>query len=264
MFTRIYNFVLDYIEYVLLVILLGIASFFISSNENPDVRSLQAHVSTAFRFINYPAKWLDTLSGLVDENNHLKEENIQLKLINVKFKEAWLENQRLNALMGFADSVKIEITPAKVLNKGITPIYNSILLNGGEDRGISAYSAVVTTRGVIGKTVSVGKKTTTVHLINDVNFRMGVRLQNSRHSGILKPMTDRAGLIMEIPKTTPVEIGENVLTSGSSDIFPKGFPVGKVEEIREVENSIYKNAVVKFNVNVNTVEEVFIVKNKND
>ena len=89
---------------------------------------------------------------------------------------------------------------------------------------------------------------------------MGVRLQKSRHSGILEPMTDRTGLIMEIPKTTPVEIGEEVLTSGFSDIFPKEFPVGKVEEIRKVENSIYKNAVIKFNVNVNTAEEVFIIK----
>ena len=96
MFTRIYNFVLDYIEYVLLVILLSLASFFISSNENTDVRSLQASVSTVFRFIHYPAKWLDTLSGLVEENNHLKQENIQLKLLNVKFKEAWLENQRFS------------------------------------------------------------------------------------------------------------------------------------------------------------------------
>jgi len=262
MFTRIYNFVLDYIEYVLLVILLGVASFFISSNENPDVRSLQAHVSSVLRFIHYPAKWLDTLSGLVEENNSLKEQNIQLKLLNVKFKEAWLENQRLNDLMGFADSVKMEIIPVKVLNKGVTPIFNSILLDGGENQGIAAYSAVVTTQGIIGKTVSVSKNSTTVHLINDVNFRMGVRLQKSRHSGVLEPMTDRTGLIMEIPKTTPVEIGEDVLTSGYSDIFPKGFPVGKVEEVREVENSIYKNAVIKFNVNVNTVEEVFVVKRK--
>lgn len=260
MFTRIYNFILDYIEYVLLIILLSVSSYFILSNDNPDVRSLQGKVSSVLRFIHYPSKWLDTLSELVEENNQLKQENIQLKLLNVKFKEAWLENQRLNALMGFADSVKMEIIPVKIINKGVTPIYNSIMLDGGENLGIKPYTAVFTTRGIIGKTISVSEKTTTVHLINDVNFRMGVRLQRSRHSGVLEPMTDRAGLIKEVPKTTPVSIGEAVLTSGYSDIFPKGFPVGKVDQIQEVENSIYKNIVVKFNVNVNTVEEVFVIK----
>ncbi|MBN2279419.1 MAG: rod shape-determining protein MreC [Candidatus Marinimicrobia bacterium] len=260
MFTRIYNFILDYIEYILLVVLLGIASFFILSNENPDVRSLQAEISSVIRFIHYPAKWLNTLSGLVDENIQLTQENIQLKLLNVNFKETFLENRRLNKMLGFMDSVSIEIIPVKVLNKGVTPIYNSLLLDGGQNIGILPYCAVITNQGVIGKTISVGPKTTVVHLLNDVNFRMGIRLQNSRHSGILEPMTDRAGLIKEIPKTTPVSVGEEVITSGYSDIFPKGFPVGKVVEIQEIKNSIYKNAVIKFNVNINTVEEVFVIK----
>lgn len=260
MFRKIYNFIFDYAEYVLLVLLLVIASLLMTSNDNPDVRSLQAEISDIFRFVHYPGKWLHTLSGLVEENERLKEENIQLKLLNVKFKEAWLENQRLNEMLGFADTVKMVIIPAKVLNKGVTPIYNSILIDSGENRGIENYYAVVTTKGVLGKTISVGDNTSVVHLINDVNFRMGVRLQKSRHSGILEPMTDRAGLIKEIPKTTEVEIGEEVLTSGFSDIFPKGFPVGTITQIQDIENSIYKNAVVKFYVNVNTVEEVFVVK----
>ncbi len=259
MFGRIYNFIFDYAEYVLLLLLLVISSFLISTNDNPDVRSLQARVASTFKFVHLPAKWLNTLSGLVEENERLKEENIQLKLLNVKFKEAWLENLRLKEMLGFADTTKYEVIPAKVLNKGVTPIYNSMLVSGGENNNIEPYQAVVSTEGLVGKTISVGKTATIVHLINDVNFRVGVRLQLSRHSGVMEPMTDQAGLIKEIPKTVDIEIGEAVLTSGFSDIFPEGFPVGKVVKIENIKNSIYQNAVVRFNVDINKVEEVFII-----
>ncbi len=264
MFRRIYNFIFDFAEYVLLLILLIISLVLILSNDNPDVRSLQAEVSSVFKFVHYPYKWINTLSGLVEENDILKQENIQLKLLNVQFKESWLENQRLNKMLGFTNSTELEIIPVKVLSKGVTPIYNSLLLNGGKNIGIESYKAVITNNGVIGKTISVGETSTIVHLINDVNFRLGIRFQNSRQHGILEPMTDQTGLVKEIPKTTVVKINEQILTSGFSDIFPKGFPVGYVYEIQEIKNSIYKNIVIRFYVNINTLEEVFVVKTKND
>lgn len=241
-----------------------IASVLITSNDNPDVRSLQAEVASVFKFIYYPYLWINTLDGLVEENKQLKQENIQLKMLNVQFKEAWLENQRLSEMLGFQDKTKLDIVPAKVLNQGVTPIYNSLLLRGGKNKGIEAYNAVITSQGVVGKTISVGEKTTIVHLITDVNFRMGVRFQNSRHTGVLEPMTDLMGIIREIPKTTTIELGEMVLTSGFSDIFPNGLPVGTVYEIEEMANSTYKNVVIKFYVNINTVEEVFIVRKQNN
>lgn len=262
MFRRIYNFIFDFVEYVLLLILLIIASVLINSNDNPDVRSLQAEISSIFKFVHYPYMWINTISGLVDENENLLQENMQLKLLNVQFKEAWIENERYREMLNFEKTTNLEIIPAKVLNQGVTPIYNSLLLNGGIDKGIETYNAVITSDGVVGKTISVGETSTIVHMINDVNFRMGVRLQNSRHTGILEPMTDQMGLIKEIPKTIKISLDEQVLTSGFSDIFPKGLPVGYVYQIQEIDNSIYKNIVVKFYVNINTVEEVFVVRKK--
>ena len=264
MFRRIYNFIFDFVEYVLLLILLIIATVLILSNDNPDVRSLQAEVTSIFKFVHYPYRWVNTLSNLVEENNILKQENIQLKLLNVQFKEAWLENKRLNKMLEFSNTTKLEIIPVRVLNKGVTPIYNSLLLDGGKNLGIEPYKAVVTCNGVLGKTIAVGESSTTVHMINDVNFRLGIRFQNSRQYGILTPLTDQTGLVKEIPKTTVVKNNEQVLTSGFSDIFPKGFPVGYVTEIQEIKNSIYKNIVIRFYVNINTLEEVFVVKVKND
>ena len=260
MFRRIYNFIFDFVEYVLLLILLIIASVLIASNDNPDVRSLQAHIASVFKFVHYPYLWINTLDGLVEENKQLQQENIQLKMLNVQFKEAWLENQRMSEMLTFEAHTKLDIIPAKVLNQGVTPVYNSLLLRGGSNKSIEPYNAVITTKGVVGKTISVGETTSTVQMINDVNFRLGIRFQNSRHIGILEPMTDQMGLIKEIPKTTEILIDEQVLTSGFSDIFPKGLPVGYVYKIEEIENSIYKNIIIKFYVNVNTVEEVFIVR----
>lgn len=260
MFRRIYNLIIDFVEYVVLLILLITSMALLISNDNANVRSFQAEVTSFFKFLHYPNKWINTVSGLVKENNQLEQENTQLKLLIVQFKEAWLENVRLKEMLGFQDTISYEIIPAKVLNKGTTPIFNSILIDGGKNIGIEPGKAVITNRGIVGKTVSVGESSTTIHLINDVNFRLGVRLQESRHIGILEPMNDHTGLLNEIPKTVSIKINEQVLTSGFSDIFPKGFPVGEVIEIHDIPNSIYKNVVLKFFVDVNRVEEVFVIK----
>ncbi len=259
MLRKIFNFLFDSSEYILLIILI-IASFIIlTTNEVDQIRSLQGDIADIFSFVHYPRQTLDRLSNLVNENKSLKEKNVQLFLLNSEMKEAYLENIRLRNLLNFQDSTNFKLVAAEILNVGTTPIFNSFLVDVGKNSGVKPDMAVITGEGVIGKTVAVGDNSTIVQNMKDSNYRLSIKFQSSRVTGILKWYNGEEFIVDEIPKTSVVLPGDKVITSGYSDIYPGGIEVGVVLRVENSENGLHQNAYVMPNVNTNSVEELFII-----
>jgi len=259
MWEKFLSLIVSFYEYILFLILIGISFVVLLLNENPQVRSLQGDVSDVFSFVNLPKIWINNLSNVVEENAKLKEENLQLTLLNIQMKEAWLENQRLRDDLEFMDSTQLVVVPAKVLNLGISPICNSILINIGKMQGIRSNMAVISTKGVVGKTVSVGKETTLAQIFMDVNFRISVRFQDSRVFGIMQWNPNGYAEVREVPKTVNIIPGEKVVTSGYSQIYPPNICLGEVLETRPSDNALFQTVLIKPSVNINEIEEVFVI-----
>jgi rod shape-determining protein MreC len=64
-----------------------------------------------------------------------------------------------------------------------------------------------------------------------------------------------------VPATADVKKGDTIVTSGVDGIYPKGFVIGKVEEVNNG-NGIYKAIRVRPTVDFNTLEEVLVVKTR--
>jgi rod shape-determining protein MreC len=259
MWLKVIRFLIDLYEYLLLIFLIVISLTILTHNESPQARLLQGDIADLFAFIHYPRLWIDDLSGLIDENQNLKEENLRLGLLNAQLKEAYLENQRLREMLSFIDTTRLTIVPAEVINQGTTPLFNSVLINVGSARGIAPNMAVITNKGIVGKTVSVGDNNSIVQIFTDVNFRLGVKFQISREYGIMSWRPNGLAEVREIPKTAVIYPGEKVLTSGYSDIYPANIPVGEVIDVRQSTNNLFQIATVRPGVNINSTEEVFVV-----
>lgn len=259
MWRKILSLLFDFYDYLLLLFLLILSFIILFMNEAPQIRSLQGDIADVFAFVHYPGMWINDLSGLLKENEELKQENLQLKLQNIEFKEAYLENQRLKRMLGFMDSTHYEIIPAKVINRGTSPAMNSILLNVGKRQGIKPNMTVISTKGIIGKTIAVGDKTTQCQVFTDVNFRLSVKFQSSRVLGIAQWTPNGSALVREIPGTAKIKPGELVLTSGYSQIYPPNIIVGEVIEIIKNENEPYQSVIIKTSADVNSLEEAFVI-----
>jgi rod shape-determining protein MreC len=259
MWKKILSLLFDFYDYLLFVFLILFAFIILFMNEVPQVRSLQGDIADLFSFIHYPGIWIDQLSGLMVENETLKHENLKLKLQNVEMKEAYIENQRLREMLGFLDSSAFELMPAKVINRGITPLTNSVLLNVGKRDGIRPNMAVISTQGIIGKTVAVGDKTTQCQIFLDINFRLSVKFQNSRVLGIASWLPDGNASVREIPNTAEIHPGEKVLTSGYSEIYPPDIIIGEVIEVQRSENEPFQTAIIQSYADINTIEETFVI-----
>ncbi|MCK9244746.1 MAG: rod shape-determining protein MreC [Candidatus Marinimicrobia bacterium] len=262
MWLKVIRFLIDLYEYFLLILLIILSFVILSKNNSPQVRILQGEIADVFAFIHYPGVWIDNLSNLMHENQELKEENLRLALLNAQLKESYIENQRLREMLSFADTSHLTILPAEVINQGTTPLYNSIMINVGSKHAITPNMAVITNKGIVGKTVSVGDNNTLVQIFLDVNFRLGVKFQISREYGIMSWQPNGLAEVREIAKTAVIYPGEKVLTSGYSEIYPPNIMVGEVIDVRQSANNLFQIATVRPSVNINSIEEVFVVLKK--
>ncbi|MBO8151324.1 MAG: rod shape-determining protein MreC [Candidatus Marinimicrobia bacterium] len=260
MFVRILNFIYKNHEYFVFALLIILSIIILMTNDAAPIRKIQGKVADFFYFLHYPRLWINELSDIVEENRQLKRENLRLKLLNWEMLEAYEENKRLRKLLGFMKNTTYDIVSAKVLNRGVTPVLSSILINVGEKQGIRANMAVISVSGVVGKVVSSGENTSIVQVLDDVNFRLSVRFQTSRVLGIMKWRSGEFAEVRNIPSSLNIYPGEKVVTSGFSDIFPKGLLVGEVVEVIPSEDKISQVAIIRPFANLKKIEEVFVIR----
>ena len=66
-------------------------------------------------------------------------------------------------------------------------------------------------------------------------------------------------LIKEVQKNANVSIGDKVVTSGFSDIFPDDLPVGEVVNITDERGRFQKSVVVQINENIGSIINLFVI-----
>ena len=104
---------------------------------------------------------------------------------------------------------------------------------------------------------------TLVQSISDVNFRLTVRIFPSGATGILRYLNSNICEIREIQKNAAISIGDNVVTSGFSYIYPDDLPVGEVIELIEERGSFQKVAKIRISPNLSSILNVFIIVDSN-
>ncbi len=124
--------------------------------------------------------------------------------------------------------------------------------------------AVVTTAGLVGKTISVTKTSCRVLLILDPNCKVSALVQETRDPGIVEGIFEGAGSTPAcrmdfIGRDAKVFSGMTVITSGLGGVYPKGIRVGMLEPVVLNESGLYKSARLKPSVDLNRLEEVFVI-----
>ena len=109
----------------------------------------------------------------------------------------------------------------------------------------------------------MGETSTIVQSISDVNFRLSVRIYPSGATGILRYLNSNICEIREIQKNAEISIGDNVVTSGFSYIYPDDLPVGEVIELIEERGSFQKVAKIRISPNLSSILNVFIIVDSN-
>ena len=213
----------------------------LANGDSDNLRLLRSKSNRIFAYIYSPITWVRTKALIEEEALLLREKNLQLTFQLESMRHLLDENNRLKRLLNFKRESQLNLYPARVINMGASPhLSSSLSIDIGSNSGVSVNDPIMTPNGIIGKTIIVDDQESIVQLINDVTFRLSVRIKPSGSTGILRWLDKNMYMIKEVQKNSNVEVGNQVVTSGFSDIFPSDLPVGEVIKITDERGRFHK------------------------
>jgi rod shape-determining protein MreC len=108
-----------------------------------------------------------------------------------------------------------------------------LLLNRGAANGVFKGQAVLDDRGLIGQTTHVGPWSAEVILITDPEHAVPVRIERTGLHTIAVGAGDASSLALPyLPGNADIKSGDLLVSSGLGGVFPEGYPVARVTEVR--------------------------------
>lgn len=176
-------------------------------------------------------------SELEAENERLREEIAAMEGDAAEAQDVIREMEELADREGISRYTDLPTVAARVISGSLTNFDHAIQLDRGSDSGIGEGMPVVTEAGLVGRVIFVTGGRSTVQLLTDPGFDLGVRLATSGElalghgTGEGEPFVVDAGIAVNAIEQ--IEEGEAVTTGGSGrSIFPPGIPIGTVTNIR--------------------------------
>ncbi len=258
---QIINFIIRNKNFLLFLLLFLVAVFF----------TIQSHSYHKSKFINstnfLTGGIYNSLSNvnayfhLKSQNQILTQENNRLKtlLFNPKNKEntSYIDSTTFNQLYKF--------TPASVIKNSYSLTNNVLLINIGEKDSIKEDFGVISSKGIVGIINKTSKNYATVISILNTTSKISAQLKKTNHYGSLiwNGTSPAFAQLIDIQKIAPVAKGDTIITSGMSSIFPKGVPVGIIDDFKlDHAENFYEIKVKLFN-DMTNIEHVYIIENKN-
>ena len=162
------------------------------------------------------------------EIDRLKAENEQLKQWEWRAKLLERNVAHLRSLLNAVDEPALHFVTGSVIADARGPFLRSALINLGRDNGVRVGYAVINGDGLVGRTVDAGASVARVLLLNDLNSRIPV-LVGPAGVRALASGDNSAELKLEfLPDGASLYAGDEVYTSGSDGVLPRGLRVGVV------------------------------------
>ena len=193
------------------------------------------------------------------QNQHLKKEISLIRRQLHETEELYFENVRLRRLLNFKEKSIYPLTAAGVIGYDPSNLSSLIIIDKGKREGISRGFAVITNEGLVGRVVEVGRMTSKVLLINDINSGVAAFIQHSRVNGLVSGTLAGEIILHYLPADTQIKTSDSVITSGLSGLYPKGILIGRVIKIQEEGSSGELFAILKPSANLTKLEEVLVV-----
>jgi rod shape-determining protein MreC len=199
------------------------------------------------------------------QNDELKERVSRLQLEQAALLEDARQGQRLQALLAFKEHYISSTVPAQVIGTSGTDQSRILTIDKGSKDGLKPDMAVITPDGIVGKLRDVFGHTSQVLVISDQTSGAGVLLESTRLRGVLRGNALGQPQIINLLPDERVKPGERVITSGGDQIYPRGLPVGVVDQVvPDTSNPPYIDILIKPAANLGHLEEVLVITQDSD
>ncbi len=174
-----------------------------------------------------------------------------------------LENARLRDILDIDTTQPVgrdmRLLKASVVGRDPQNINGYLHIDKGTEHGIARNQPVVSADGFVGKIKDVGAATSIVETIENRGFTVSAVDINTGIHGVVKSQTNL--LFDYVRHTDTIGIGDSLVTSGMSEVFPKGILIGTVQRITETDDLFFKRVFVAPATHVNRLASVYVILN---
>lgn len=177
------------------------------------------------------------------------------------------ESRRLHELLDLRERAPDNFLPASVIRPGTVGSESMFLLDVGSEEGVRAGDPVIMRDGRIGLVgvIQQVRRGSAIGLDwSHPEFRASAMTADGNVFGIVEPRRgtfreeDRL-LLNGTPYYERLEPGTQILTSGLGGVYPRGIPIGVVEELAEQEGRWRKAYWLRPSVETGSVTHVLVV-----
>lgn len=202
--------------------------------------------------------------SLTDVNRQLTERNLMLErqvneltaLAEQRAGDSLLLRQVLSQ-----STPDVKVVPAKVVSNSLDKLNNFITIDKGEADGVKKDMGVVCGTGVVGIVYLTSAHYSVVIPLLSAASNVSCIIRKRGYFGYMHwegGATDVA-YMDDIPRHARFNLGDEVVTSGYSSVFPQGIMVGKVLHVYNSADGMSYRAMVKLSTNFGRLRDVCVI-----
>jgi len=223
--------------------------------------------SKVFNSSNFLIGNLYSTINNVNEYFDLKSVNADLAEQNAKLQSTQIATfTKINGtVVEINDTVyaqKYVYTSAKAVNTTTNKRENYITIDKGSLNGIEVGMGVVSPLGVIGTVKNVSENFCSVMSVLHEKNAVSAKIKKTGYIGSLvwELGNYRIAQLKDIPNHVKLNVGDDIITTGYSMVYPEGIMVGKVVGFDLPEGNNFYNIDIELSVDYRSLSHVFIVK----
>lgn len=172
---------------------------------------------------------------------------------------------------GYIDSLisaeEFSYIPCHAIKHSVNQNYNNIVIDKGSKHGIKVGMGLVSPQGIAGRVVRVGENFSLALSAINVSFKLSAKADRSGYIGGLYQWQDgdpQHGYLDKLPPdiALQIKVGEKIVTSGTSTVFPNDYLIGHVESKAEQSQDGLYRVKIKLATNFNKLYNLFAINAK--
>ena len=228
-----------------------LVNFALMTYDARDNATKQRKIRSIAQTVMYPVQrgtsgvgnWFGGFFGNIGELRRASVENAQLRkqvqemqteLRDTREKAA--QAQRFEKLFRLTETSPYKTVVANVIGRDPSMWFGSVTIDKGRWAGVDVNMPVVTADGIVGRVISTSPVSAQVMLVTDERSGAGGvvgQLRQSNAMGSIKGMGELGVLEMRyVSGLEKVQVGDSVMTTGQDAIYPPGYKIGDVVEVR--------------------------------
>ena len=152
---------------------------------------------------------------------------------------------------------------AKVVGSTVNTQVNFMTIHRGLLQDVRPNMGVVSPQGIVGTVVNVSDNYASVMTLLHRQYKVVVKLKNGGERGTVEwdGINPMFVTLKDIPKSAKLKVGDSVVTSPTSSLFPGNLMVGTIAEMMDDKSSNFYTLKVKPATNFFNIEYVYVIAN---